>query len=285
MSLDVARLERALDAHGAVARVVVIEARGSAPREAGTEMLVWADGFDGTIGGGALEWRALALARAVLEAGAPRVERMSLGPSLGQCCGGAVTLAIERLDAVPGLPWVRWIEGAEGPFAQDGRIREEVARPGRAVWIWGAGHVGRALAGVLEPLPDFTVTMVDEPARLPDAWAGATLLASADMPQAMRHAPLHAEHLILTYSHSIDLALCHAALTRGFGCCGLIGSATKWARFRSRLAALGHDATAIDQITCPIGDPALGKHPQAIAVGVASWLLSPQMQNRFSSRP
>lgn len=89
----------------------------------------------------------------------------------------------------------------------------------------------------------------------------------------MPHAPAHAEHLILTYSHEIDLALCHAALAHGFGFCGLIGSDTKWARFRKRLAGLGHCDAQIARICCPIGQKGLGKHPQAIAIGVASRLI------------
>jgi xanthine dehydrogenase accessory factor len=88
------------------------------------------------------------------------------------------------------------------------------------------------------------------------------------------HAPQGAEHLVLTYSHALDLELCHRLLGRGFGGLGLIGSATKWARFRARLAALGHGAAAIDRIDCPIGDPGLGKYPQAIAIGVAANLLN-----------
>jgi xanthine dehydrogenase accessory factor len=90
----------------------------------------------------------------------------------------------------------------------------------------------------------------------------------------MAHAPEAARHVILTYSHDIDLALCDAALRRGFAGCGVIGSDTKWARFRRRLAALGHAEEAIARIDCPIGDRTLGKHPQAIAVGVAAGLLS-----------
>jgi xanthine dehydrogenase accessory factor len=89
-------------------------------------------------------------------------------------------------------------------------------------------------------------------------------------------APVHAEHLIVTYSHALDLALCHALLQRGFVFAGLIGSATKWARFRSRLRDLGHPPEAIARITCPIGDPALGKHPQAIALGVGAALVAPR---------
>ena len=85
----------------------------------------------------------------------------------------------------------------------------------------------------------------------------------------MRHAPPSAEHLVLTYSHALDLEICHRLLSHGFARAGLIGSATKWARFRKRLLALGHSEVSIARITCPIGDPALGKHPQAIAIGVA----------------
>lgn len=281
MSLDGQRLGAALATHGTVARVVIAEARGSVPRGAGTEMLVWADGFDGTIGGGALEWRALAVARDVLVAGGSRVERMPLGPALGQCCGGAVTLVVERLDAVPVLPWSRRVEGTRpAPEGQalfrDGWMREDAAMPSREVWIWGAGHVGAALATILAPLPQFALTWVDvAEARFPASPEAPTRLVADDPARAMMHAPATAEHIILTHSHDLDLALCHAALTRGFTTCGVIGSATKWARFRSRLAALGHAPDAVDRITCPIGAPALGKHPQAIAVGVAAGLLSP----------
>ncbi len=89
----------------------------------------------------------------------------------------------------------------------------------------------------------------------------------------MPHAPQAAQHLILTYSHEIDFELCHAALPHGFDFCGLIGSGTKWARFRRRLKDLGHTDAQIDRITSPIGAPDLGKHPQAIAIGVAAQLL------------
>ena len=79
----------------------------------------------------------------------------------------------------------------------------------------------------------------------------------------------------MTFSHALDLELCHRLLTHGFTRCGLIGSATKWARFRSRLTTLGHGADRIAQIDCPMGEPALGKHPQAIALGVAVQMLRP----------
>jgi Xanthine and CO dehydrogenases maturation factor, XdhC/CoxF family len=74
----------------------------------------------------------------------------------------------------------------------------------------------------------------------------------------------------------MDLALCHAALGRGFAFAGLIGSHSKWARFRNRLRVLGHGDAAIARICCPIGQKSLGKHPQAIAVGVAAQLQTMQ---------
>lgn len=232
-------------------RITVLRTAGSVPREAGTSMIVLPDGIRGTIGGGALEWEAMAIARAMLDDGRERDERtFPLGPALGQCCGGSVTLGFERADVLE---------------------RE----PGVPLWIWGAGHVGRALVGVLSPMPDWSITWIDTaPDRFPeDIPASVDILPAAEPARLVPHAPRDAHHLILTYSHELDLELCHALLRHGFASAGLIGSATKWARFRSRLAGLGHEPAQIARITCPIGDPALGKHPQAIAVGVAADLL------------
>lgn len=244
-------------------RITVTRTQGSVPREAGAAMLVWADRTEGTIGGGALEWQAMAEARRMLAEGRDRADRLvPLGPGLGQCCGGAVHLHFERAEALAD--------------ARD-----------TALWVWGAGHVGRALIHTLAPLPHLALTWVDTaPARFPDTIPeGVTPLVAVDPPRAMIHAPRAAHHLILTYSHEIDLALCHAALGHGFASCGLIGSATKWARFRKRLSALGHADAQISRIDCPIGDPDLGKHPQAIAVGVAARLLQRQLHKESANAP
>ncbi len=310
MSLDLQALTAAVARHGRVARVVVAAVQGSAPREPGAAMLVWRNGQSGTIGGGALEYEAAKAARLLLDAGGDRLSRHPLGPQLGQCCGGSVTLATEvfdprRLAALGGAdPVLRRIEGTadlplglrramkaargEGVGApallESGWLLEPLARPTRPVWIWGAGHVGRALVSVLAPLPDLAITWVDTaPDRFPDTIPdGVTRLPAAEPTRLVRHAPGTADHLILTFSHALDLDLCHALLGHGFGSCGLIGSATKWARFRSRLAGLGHDPASIARIACPIGDPALGKHPQAIAVGVAAALLSSRAKAQSS---
>jgi xanthine dehydrogenase accessory factor len=263
-------------------------------------MLVWADGQYGTIGGGALEYEAAAKAREMLGTRGIAVQRVPLGPSLGQCCGGAVTLWTEVLETIPEvsegvaargpgempLAVRRLLTAARGQGLRpatalvQGWLVEPVTEPTRQVWIWGAGHVGRALVSVLAPLPGVALTWVDvAPDRFPaDIPPNVTVVPAADPATLADHAPGNAEHLVLTFSHALDLELCHRLLRRGFRSCGLIGSATKWARFRSRLKGLGHEAAAVERIRCPIGDPALGKHPQAIAVGVAAELLKAPFQ-------
>jgi xanthine dehydrogenase accessory factor len=224
---------------------------------------------------------------------------MPLGPALGQCCGGAVTLLTEVYDAATlpeaGEVVARAIDGRPMPLAVkrllaaargqgvmpapalvQGWMVEPLARPDRALCVWGAGPVGRALVGVLAPQPGLAITWIDVaadrfPAEVPP---GVTVLPAADPGLLVAHAPRHAEHLVLTYSHALDLDLCHRLLGHGFASLGLIGSATKWARFRNRLAALGHSPAQIARIDCPIGNPRLGKHPQAIAIGVAGAVLA-----------
>jgi len=262
----------------------------------------------GTIGGGALEYEAMQAACRMLTQGPDlRLTRHALGPDLGQCCGGAVQLLAEMYDATKlrdlegrdvimrpvmaeaqksgaqkplALRRIEMLARGQGdyPTAQliDGWMVEPVLRPSVPVWIWGAGHVGRALVATLAPLPDLAITWVDTgPERFPDTVPDrVSALPAANPARLIRHAPANAHHLILTYSHALDLALCHGVLAHGFASVGLIGSATKWARFRSRLAAMGHTPAQIARIRCPIGDPALGKHPQAIAIGVAASLMN-----------
>lgn len=303
MSLDRAALATAVATHGAVVRVVVAEVKGSAPREVGAAMLVWADGQSGTIGGGTLEYDATLDARAMLEAGETRrLTRAALGPDLGQCCGGAVELLFERwtAEALAVLgedPFARRVEDSAPPFpplgverllAQargagerpsarliDGWFIEPVTEARAPVWIWGAGHVGRALIATLAPLPGIALTWLDTaPERFPETIpAGVATRAAPDIAATVAEAPGVAHHLVLTYSHALDFAICDALLGHGFASAGLIGSATKWARFRSRLEHKGHAPAKVARIDCPIGEKALGKHPQAIAVGVACALL------------
>ncbi|WP_415919823.1 xanthine dehydrogenase accessory protein XdhC [Tateyamaria sp. SN6-1] len=287
---DRTALIAACAAHGRVVRVVVARVHGSAPREAGAAMLVWANGQAGTIGGGMLEFELARRARSLTRDG---FSRHALGPEMGQCCGGVVEVLSEiydlaRAQALPEdviargpdpmpLSIKRLMKAARNQGhlppteLRDGWLIEPARPADRALWIWGAGHVGRALIDTLQHMPGYDITWVDTAANRFPAHIPPTVrdVVASDPARLMRHAPTHARHLILTYSHEIDLALCHAALGHGFGACGLIGSRTKWARFRKRLGELGHSETQISRITCPIGDPSLGKAPHMIALGVA----------------
>jgi xanthine dehydrogenase accessory factor len=288
MSLRPESLARAA-LRGPFVRVLVAEVRGSAPREAGAQMLVWPDHFEGTIGGGALEWQALRQARS----GRRGVEQIALGPRLGQCCGGAVSLVYEAFDRervaeITTPIWARPVQTVTLPQPcpkaelRPGQARklvqgwliEAVAPPPNPVWVWGAGHVGRAIVSVLAPLPELAITWIDSRAeQFPALPADVRQIVAEHPVDIVRLADPNTHHLVLTHAHSLDLELCHRLLERGFASLGLIGSASKAARFAARLSAAGHTSAQISRIHCPIGDPGLGKHPQAIAVGAAGALL------------
>lgn len=255
----------------AAALVTVAEARGSAPREAGAMMVVLPDGsFFGTIGGGALEWEAQALAREALQdalsrgqGAARRIDR-ALGPDLGQCCGGRVLLDLETFTAADRPEIERRLALAAGDD------------PRQPVLMFGAGHVGRALALALAPLP-FRLRWVETreaafPAHLP---ANAEAVASRDPAAEAARAEAGSFALILTHDHALDLAITAAALRReDLPFVGLIGSATKRARFDKRLRELGIAGPRIAGLVCPIGLPGVpGKEPAVIAASVAAQLL------------
>lgn len=305
MGFDLAAIDALIRRHGPVARIVVARTKGSVPRESGTAMLVWQEGESGTIGGGALEYQAITNARKALTGDGGRARWLSshpLGPELGQCCGGYVELVTEvftthnlpqndmlayarpidpKLASTPplavrrGLAAVRAQGVAPELILKDGWLIEPLEAHSEPLWIWGAGHVGRALVQILAPLNEVEITWVDTaqdrfPKHVP---AGVSVLNAAEPLLALRHAPAQAEHLIVTYSHALDFELCHQLLAGQFNWAGLIGSATKWARFRKRLKGMGHSDAQINRITCPIGRPEYGKQPAQIAIGVAADLL------------
>jgi xanthine dehydrogenase accessory factor len=309
------RIADAIASHGAAALVSLAAVAGSAPREAGARLVMRSDGaFWGTIGGGALEWAAMAQAREALAAGRgpARLSEWPLGPDLGQCCGGRVTTLVEVFDTshagevarlaameAAGRFETRAVVGADGrlvraPGAASGPptgpglpvalrrfaglfpLREAFGDDGLPVLLFGAGHVGRALALALAPLP-FRLRWVDTradafPAHLP----GNAVAVRADEPaaEAVAAAPGTAV-MVMTHSHPLDLAIVDAALRRDdLGGVGLIGSATKRARFVRRLRQAGLSASALDRLTCPIGVPGIGgREPAIIAAAVAAQLL------------
>lgn len=252
---------------GRAARMVqVLRHRGSVPREAGTRMLVAADALAGSIGGGHLEWQAIARAREHLAAGqlASVEHDIALGPSLGQCCGGALTLRDAPLDA---LALADWPEPA----------------PLFTLQLYGAGHVGRAIVRLLADI-DCRVQWIDE---REDAFPPHAELPLPPHIQRVCVEPVDAEvhvaaagawALVLTHSHEQDLAIVQALLRRDdLGFIGLIGSATKRARFEHRLAERGFTPAQLQRICCPIGISGIGgiasKQPAVIAVAVVAQLL------------
>ncbi len=243
-----------------VVLVRVAEVLGSAPREAGAAMLVGDRDTEGTIGGGALEWRATALARDMLAIGEGRRRvTLPLGPALGQCCGGQVTLELLATDR---------------RTARTVLAREAPDRP--LVVLYGAGHVGRAVAGLLATLP-CRLRWLDPregifPPEIPDHLEAGRL---ASPQAAVAEAPAGAFHLVMTHSHALDYVLVETLLRRGdFAWLGLIGSATKRRRFERRLRAAGIAAGILTRLVCPIGIAGItGKQPAVIAVATAAQLL------------
>ena len=349
-------LVRFLDRESTVARAVVTDARGSTPREPGAFMLVGRDGVEGSIGGGRLEWEAIAAARTLLaDPNVPaRVNKVVLAADVGQCCGGVVSVWLEKFTRAD-LPILRAAAdaGARGRAVlvsevTAGSIRRRVVHPEThslarstlppephprtqtaaaaisvdagsavdqllreprqqalpvvlqasagttattpanltfierlddnlpAVWLYGAGHVGQALARILTELP-LRLTWIDSraelfPNTLPE---GVRVLRDADSVATTFEAPVGAYFVVMSHSHSLDFELCHALLERNdFAWLGLIGSDSKAARFRSRLARTGLDRDVIERMVCPIGVEGItSKWPAAIAVAVAAQLM------------
>jgi xanthine dehydrogenase accessory factor len=260
------RLQDIVAEHGAAALVTVHATKGSVPREAGARMVVRPDGaFYGTIGGGALEWQALAAARKAIAQGRgpARFVDHVLGPDLGQCCGGRVTLLVETFDA----------RDAETLAALAAAEPEESRTP---LLLFGAGHVGRALVLALASLP-FAVRWIDgrDDAFPPHIPAHATPVLTDDPAAELARAPADAFVLVMTHSHPLDLAVTAEALRRGFPFVGLIGSATKRARFARRFREIGIAEERIRALACPIGVPGIkAKEPAVIAASVAAQLLA-----------
>jgi xanthine dehydrogenase accessory factor len=362
-------LVKFLDREPVVVRIAVAEVRGSTPREPGAFMLVGRDSVEGSIGGGQLEWEAIAGARELLaDTGvAARVNKVVLGADVGQCCGGVVSVWLERFTRESlGLLGVASDAGAHGCAVLSSTVRggevehtvvrragtganailataadttagagatvatsagtnagasanvaTPVATPADAgidetadrllreprqralpilthnaageptflerlddefpaVWLYGAGHVGQALARILTELP-LRLTWIDSRAELfPDTiGGGARILREPDSRATVSEAPVGAYFIVMSHSHPLDYSLCHALLERNdFAWLGLIGSASKAARFRSRLKRAGLGAEVIRKLVCPIGvDGIESKWPAAIAVAVAAQLM------------
>ncbi|WP_374655807.1 xanthine dehydrogenase accessory protein XdhC [Dongia sp.] len=293
--------------------VTIAAARGSTPRVPGTRMLVDADEIVGSVGGGRLEFEIIVRARTLLSQGivASACEHFILGPDLRQCCGGALDIVLEPLtpdsDAwlQQAMSWER--EGqfwesrlaigapsaartlslrAESPpepgsarlcKSGDGvHLVETSGMPWPQLYLFGAGHVGRALVRLLGDLPFHVVWSDARDGIFPDTIPGNVAAdAGGQMMELIKTAPADAHFLVMTHSHALDFELVAAILAKGsFAGLGLIGSDTKKARFLQRLRELDIPEARLARLQCPVGIPGIkSKIPAAIAVAVAADLL------------
>jgi xanthine dehydrogenase accessory factor len=262
--------------------LLVASTQGSVPREVGASMIVTANGTHGTIGGGHLELKAIEHARAMFEANATVATQrhFPLGPALGQCCGGAVSILFAPINEThrDEIAKIATIEerGGSYDFTRITDSEETITvrlefNPWYIV-VFGAGHVGKAIVEVCATLP-CRMTWIDErEAEFPKQVAPNVRVVNSDFPaHEVKRIPAGAQVLVLTHSHALDLDVCFALLKRNdLSYCGLIGSQTKAATFRKRFAQRGYSAHEISRIICPIGRAELtSKHPGAIAIGVA----------------
>lgn len=252
-----------LAGHPATILVEITGTQGSTPREAGAFMLVAPAATWGTIGGGQFEFMAIGNAREMLAGNGVAVMDIPLGPEIGQCCGGRTQLAFRLVTPEVAAT-------LEARLAQDARSLPEV-------YLFGAGHVGRALAAALEPLP-LSVTVVEtresELANLP----AAARTRLVPMPEALvAEIPAGSALVILTHDHALDFLIAREALARtDLAYTGMIGSATKRATFASWLSREGGGERAwLDRLTLPIGGSAVrDKRPEVIAAMTTAEILA-----------
>lgn len=238
-------------------RLTVIGAQGSTPREEGAFMLLTRTEQIGTIGGGRLEWDCMAEGRELLVSGGAAVERhIPLGPAINQCCGGAVTVRIEPVQDTEAL---------------EAEIRAQWERLPQLL-LFGAGHVGRALARSLALLPLRLIWVDAREEEFGTVPPGVEAHVTEQWEPLVQGAPAGSGVLVLTQSHTLDALITGAALERGdLRYVGMIGSRTKRKRFESAYRQIDIPQEQIDRLVCPIGDFGVrDKRPEVIATFVTA---------------
>ncbi|HEV7718281.1 MAG TPA: xanthine dehydrogenase accessory protein XdhC [Arsenicitalea sp.] len=240
----------------------LLSVKGSSPRAAGTFMLIGPGEILGTIGGGALEYMVIDRSRQVIRDGLSGDELdIPLGPEIGQCCGGRVLVGMSVANAAKVDSLIARVTA------------EDAAEP--YVFVFGAGHVGHALARALALLPVKTHvidTRADELAGLPES-VEAKVVA---MPEAVvRNAPQGSAYVILTHDHALDFLIAEEALRRTDSpYVGMVGSKTKRAKFSSWYLGEGGDAGRLERLVLPIGGAGTGdKRPEVIAALAAAEIM------------
>ncbi|MGI9278738.1 MAG: xanthine dehydrogenase accessory protein XdhC [Endozoicomonas sp.] len=230
--------------------VTILGSAGSAPRKSGSKMLVTEENSFDTVGGGHLEFLLIERARELMSAAQtePVMEHFPLGPRLGQCCGGSVSVLLEP------------IAGCNFHIA-----------------VFGAGHIGKALIHVLSPL-NCRITWIDNrselfPQTLPE---NVTRIISEQPHEEVAGLPEDAFVLVVTHNHQLDYAISEQTLKRPDNrWLGVIGSETKARRFRQRLEHKGFNEHQIEHMRCPVGLNVVGgRQPAEIAIAIAGEILA-----------
>lgn len=259
--------------------VEVSDVKGSAPRNAGAWMLVARDMIFRTIGGGQLEYMAIDHARKILAGGrdtpmdVPPMN-VALGPEIGQCCGGRVGLSFRRMN-----------RGLTDELVS--KVDTEIAtRP--HVYIFGAGHVGNALAHALSLTP-VRVVLVDtrEAELMACDVPGVETCLSAMPEQVVRSAPPGSAFIILTHDHALDFLIAAEALQRRDAVyVGMIGSKTKKATFKNWLKREVADEDLFENLVCPVGGAVVkDKRPEVIAALAAAEVLTAVLASARIAQP
>lgn len=263
MVLRASDINAFMETADAAVLVRVAAALGSTPRERGAYMLVAADDVAGTIGGGQLEYIAIDTARQMLrQSKASDKLDVPLGPEIGQCCGGRVQIALERIDDEV---LARLLNACQAARA---------AEP--SVILFGAGHVGRALALALAPLP-YQTTLVDTRADMLGGLPEAINVQVTALPEAaVRAARPGSAFVVLTHDHALDFLIMREVLLRGDAAyAGMIGSKSKRAQFRHWFTSEGGDEARLIDLVCPIGAQGIGdKRPEIIASLVCAEIIA-----------
>ncbi|MFN0006194.1 MAG: xanthine dehydrogenase accessory protein XdhC [Burkholderiaceae bacterium] len=266
------QLLRALGDGEQAVLVTVTQAQGSVPRDEGAWMAVLPSQLINTLGGGQLEFQAIQEARSLLDSSEalaePMIKRYPLGPSLGQCCGGVVHLAFERVDVSNLSSLSKRLQTLEPSLA-----------------LFGAGHVGQAIVALMEK-QSWQVTWIDSREAIFPTVAGVNIQIEHSEPvqMAVQDIKANSHVLIMSFSHAEDLDVLQQCLIRqrahrDLKSIGLIGSQTKWATFKSRLSQKGFEEADFLGVQCPIGIAGLrAKEPEIIAVSVVAQLLMNEEQ-------
>lgn len=259
-------LKHFFDAADQVVQVQLTQVEGSSPRDAGTLMYVGVNSVWGTIGGGQLEYMMIDHARKLLAtSGESDVLSISLGPEIGQCCGGKVTITLGVMQA-------------QHKHAALQRNQSELANLPQ-VYVLGAGHVGRAVSDLLQHLPVACVLIDSRTDELEKSDANVEKRLCAIPEHDIHQAKANSAFVIATHDHALDFILTGAALARRDAAyVGMIGSQTKRIKFTRWFKQYGEKGN-IDHLVCPMGDRTItDKRPSVIATFIVAQVMGALLQ-------